>query len=189
MSLFIPLPTQGRAWTSGRRQGGAVWHGVVTIADLRAWCDVAKAPSPWGRSGRCPASRAEKHLMETENSRNSRFEQANTLGLAYLRSLIALNGGAILALLTFIGNASAQTFVTVPLNSIKCSMTAFLIGIASMLIGLLISYSYTAPAPDSKYKVFWDTKVIALNTFCGLVSLTSFISGVAILIAGAQNTG
>ncbi len=40
-----------RGWRTDR----SVWRGLAFMGDGGVGCDVAKAPSPWGRSGRCPA--------------------------------------------------------------------------------------------------------------------------------------
>jgi hypothetical protein len=125
--------------------------------------------------------------MASESSEISRLEEANRLGLVYLRTLVLLNGGAILALLTFLGNASTSPIVEFDLGSIKSSMVAFLVGITSMLLALLISYSYTATAPEYSWHKFWNMWIIRLNSGLGLGALIAFIVGVSILISGAES--
>jgi hypothetical protein len=124
--------------------------------------------------------------METDASQHQRFERANTLGLAYLRTMILLNGGAILALLTFIGSASAQTFINVSVESIQNAMGLFLIGITTMMVGLIVSYIHEALAPGSRTKEILSNAVITLNGICSLCSLLSFVIGVLVIIYGAQ---
>ena len=126
--------------------------------------------------------------MANEQSEDSRLEQANTLGLEFLKAIILLNGGAILSLLTFIGNASASAAFQLNLESVRISMLAFLVGIVSVLFGLLISYSYTATAPGDSWRVFWDRHLIKLNAILGLVSLMAFAIGVGSLIIGTEAT-
>jgi multisubunit Na+/H+ antiporter MnhB subunit len=116
----------------------------------------------------------------------SRQERANALGLAFLRAILILNGGGILALLTFLGNASAQTVVTIPLVTIKLAMLCFLIAIAVMMLGLLFSYSFTAMPPESKFVEFWNRHIVKLNFYSGVVSLTAFIVSVSILLVGSS---
>jgi hypothetical protein len=123
--------------------------------------------------------------MASESSEISRLEEANRLGLAYLRTLVLLNGGAILALLTFLGSASTSPIVQFDLASIKCAMWAFLVGISLMLFALLISYSYTATAPEQSWRKFWDDRIITLNSVLGLGALIAFFVGVSSLILGA----
>jgi vacuolar-type H+-ATPase subunit I/STV1 len=126
--------------------------------------------------------------MANEQSEDSRLEQANTLGLEFLRAIILLNGGAILSLLTFIGNASGNAAFQLNLDSVRTSMLAFLIGIVSVLFGLIVSYSYTATAPGYRWRVFWDKHLIKLNALLGLVSLMAFAFGVFSLIIGTEAT-
>ena len=126
--------------------------------------------------------------MTTENSEISRLEQANSLGLEYVRTIVLLNGGAILALLSFIGQSSTDAAIQFDLSSVKCAMWSFLLGIVSILFGLIISYSYTATAPGWSYKEFWDARIIKFNSFLGIASLLAFVFGVASLIFGAGVT-
>ncbi|WP_170402736.1 hypothetical protein [Ruegeria arenilitoris] len=125
--------------------------------------------------------------VRNEAGEVSRLEQANVLGLAYVRSIILLNAGGILALLTFLGNASAQTAVSISLSAIKLAMASFLAGISAILLALLVSYSFTASAPGTSYHKFWDKHIIATNTVLGIASLGIFVFGVASLIKGAQS--
>lgn len=123
--------------------------------------------------------------MSTEQSETSRLQQADILGLAYFRTAVLLNGGAILALLTFMGNARNNAAVQFSLGSVKTAMCAFLVGIVAMLLGLLISYSYTATAPGYRYRQFWDSNIIPANVFLAVVPLVAFVCGVMKLISGA----
>ena len=125
--------------------------------------------------------------MESGQSEDSRLEQSNTLGLEYLRTLVILNGGAILALLTFMGNASGDAAIQFSLSSVKCAMISFVLAIFIVLISLLISYSYTATAPGQPYKSFWDKWIIKTNCFLGFISLVFFVIGFRSLIIGATS--
>ncbi len=126
--------------------------------------------------------------MNNNPAEVSRLEQANVLGLAYVRTMVFLNGGAILALLTYLGNSSAQLAVTIPLETIKCSMVAFIFGIAALMFALLVSYSYTANAPEETYSRFWNNWIITFNCVVCLLSLGAFTYGVLSLVWGASQT-
>ena len=123
--------------------------------------------------------------MATEQSEISRLQQANTLGLEYLRTVVLLNGGAILALLTFMGNASDSAAIQFSLGSVQTAMLAFLFGIVVNLIALIVSYTFTATAPQQRYHQFWDRWIIALNAVMALTSLGAFVYGVIKLVLGA----
>ncbi|MEJ6479514.1 MAG: hypothetical protein QNL92_12635, partial [Octadecabacter sp.] len=118
--------------------------------------------------------------MSNPSEEISRLERGTSLGLAYLRSILLLNGGGILAVLTFIGNASAQTNFIISLHAIRLGLSSFLIAITAMMLALLVSYSYTATAPESAYSNFWDKWIVTLNFMCGIISLLAFVAGVAI---------
>jgi hypothetical protein len=116
----------------------------------------------------------------------SRFERSDALGLAFLRTMILLNGGAILALLTFLGSSSAQTELMIELYHVKKALLSFIAAIISVLLGLVISYSYTASAPETCYSQFWNNHIVKANTFLGVVTIAFFVWGVLILIAGVS---
>ena len=124
--------------------------------------------------------------MAGENSEIARLETATTLGLSYLRTMVTLNGGAILALLTYLGNANTQGMVYIPLQSIKCSMGAFLAAICLMMLGMIVSYSFTANDPNSAYSRFWNNWIVPVNSVVGLLSLALFVTGVCFVLAGAE---
>ncbi len=123
----------------------------------------------------------------TQQAEISRLEQTNALGLAYLRTMILLNGGGLLALLTYLGNASAQTAVSIPLTHIKFAMTCFLIGIVSIMVTLLVSYSFTATNPQTSYSQFWNRWIVLFNGGMALVCLISFCLSVVALLNGAES--
>ena len=123
--------------------------------------------------------------MPSNEREISRLQRADALGLAFLRTIILLNAGAILAILTFIGNAETSHIIQFEIDSIKCAMWAFLVGITSTLTGLVISYSYTASAPQTCWHKFWDKYLIRLNFLIAAISVSAFVYGVARLINGS----
>lgn len=123
--------------------------------------------------------------MPTEQSEISRLEQANALGLEYLRTVVLLNGGAILALLTFLGNSKVDASVQFTLRSVKTALLAFLVGIVAVLVGLIVSYTYTATPLEYRYHQFWNRWIVTLNAVLAIVSLGAFVLGVSCLILGA----
>jgi hypothetical protein len=125
--------------------------------------------------------------VQGENSEISRLEQANTLGLAYLRTMVTLSGGAILALLTFIGSAQAQTAIHIPLLTIQISLACFLGAVVAPLLALLVSYSFTATAPESGYSHFWNRWIVPFNSVLAVTSLGAFALGVVLLLLGISS--
>ena len=123
--------------------------------------------------------------MLSEQSEINRLQQANALGLEYLRTVVLLIGGAILALLTFMGNASQDAAIQFSIEAVKGSMIAFLVGIVAVLVALIVSYTYTATAPSEGYHKFWDGWIIPLNAVLAVVSLAAFVCGVIQLVVGA----
>ncbi|MBC7131540.1 MAG: hypothetical protein H5U16_00350 [Roseovarius sp.] len=126
--------------------------------------------------------------MTSKDSEVSRLGRADALGLAFVRTTIILNSGAILAILTFAGNADASRMIWFEFESIKCAMWSFLVGIASILLALIISYSYMATAPQYCWHSFWDNWIIPFNVVLGILSVGAFLFGVGVLISGSVST-
>ena len=110
------------------------------------------------------------------------------LGILALKTLITLNSGAFVVLLTFIGNTAAQSKYLVPLWNIRLAMFLFLIGITLSFI--VIAYTYvasqkTSPYPRQPQKThgwFLPIAVIitAFGVFCFIGGVFAVISGVSI---------
>ncbi len=122
--------------------------------------------------------------METQDQQIARIQGAHELGLTLVRTLILLNSGSIVVLMTYIAGANDSSIVRFSIPSIKAAMTWFLIGIFSILLGLIVSYVYTALNTMSRLKKWLDTKLIGLNAFLALTSLIAFVTGVSTLICG-----
>jgi uncharacterized membrane protein YidH (DUF202 family) len=125
-------------------------------------------------------------MSETKNERIERIKGAHELGLAFVKTLILINSGACVVLMTYMGNANNASAFGVPLPAVKWSLAAFLVGILSILSALGYSYFYTALHPSVKKKQSMDGLVIPFNTVCGLISLLAFVVGVIILIVCAE---
>lgn len=113
-----------------------------------------------------------------------RINRADQLGLAMVRTLVLLNGGAILSVMTFLGNAAAQTKVTIETIAITCAIQAFLFSIVSTLFALGVSYTFYAIQPESKYSEFWNNWIVPFNTVLILSSIVGFVVGVIFLLNG-----
>jgi ABC-type thiamin/hydroxymethylpyrimidine transport system permease subunit len=110
------------------------------------------------------------------------------LGLFALKTLIALNSGAFVVLLTFLGNTAAQSRYAVPLFHLKVGMCLFLAGIAVTFI--VIAYTYLAAGKVSPYPVAkkrtdgWHPVVAVILTalafVCFLLGVLTVIDGVTV---------
>jgi hypothetical protein len=56
--------------------------------------------------------------------------------------------------MTFSGNASAQAAVTVEIDALKHAMCSFAVGICSILLALLVSFTFTAAHPTTAWHKF-----------------------------------
>ena len=63
----------------------------------------------------------------------SNVQIVRELGLLAVKTLITLNSGAFVVLLTFVGNAAAQSAFVVPIEPLKLAMFCFL-AVASRMI-------------------------------------------------------
>ena len=111
------------------------------------------------------------------------------IGILALKTLITLNSGAFVVLLTFIGNTAAQSKFLVPLENLKAAMFLFLGGIA--LSFLVIAYTYVLsqaaspyPIPDRKTDG-WYVPIAVVLTALGFVC---FVAGVIVVVSGVSST-
>ncbi|AGI69560.1 hypothetical protein OAN307_c41620 [Octadecabacter antarcticus 307] len=125
-------------------------------------------------------------MTETYTAKKDRFDRADQLGLAFMRTLILLNGGAILSVLTFLGNASSQTNVTIQTGCIISAMIAFLVAIVAVLLGLGVSYTFYAINEQSSWSQFWNNWIVPFNAVMGLTSLFGFTIGLVLLLLGVE---
>ncbi len=106
------------------------------------------------------------------------------LGLLAFKTMITLNSGAFIVLLTFLGNAdlSTEAFV-VSIQRLKLALVFFLVGISATLLGILLSYvaaQLTASGSDAfrgsvRSFLFWMTTP-------AIISALSFVGGVCFAI-------
>ena len=110
------------------------------------------------------------------------------LSLFALKSLVTLNSGAFVVLLTFVGNAAAQSAYSVPITALQTAMYAFLTGI--VLAFLVIAFAYVNSilmSPFDLKKGINDKIAIPLYVLGGLTSLASFVFGVVAIIGNVTH--
>lgn len=113
-----------------------------------------------------------------------RIDRADQLGLAFVKTLILLNGGAIIAVLTCLGNASTQTVVGIEVPSIVWAIALFLVSILLSLAALGVSYTFYGVNEDHPYHRFWNNWIVPFNTVAMLAALFGFAAGVITLLCG-----
>ncbi len=109
------------------------------------------------------------------------------IGILALKTLITLNSGAFVVLLTFIGNTAAQSKFVVPLGNLKLAMFFFLAGIATSFV--VIAYTYVVsqaatpyPDPDKRTDGWYIPIAVVLTAIgfiCFLIGVVTVISGVS----------
>ncbi|WP_439559912.1 hypothetical protein [Roseinatronobacter sp.] len=105
------------------------------------------------------------------------------VGILGLKTIVTLNSGAFVVLLTFIGNSAAQSMFMVPLEKIQCAMYAFLAGIFFSFVS--IAYTYYVSQQASPYPVLpkrtdgWFVPVVI--TITGLAVLSFFVGVVTVV--------
>lgn len=113
------------------------------------------------------------------------LQNAREIGMMAIKTLVTLNSGAIVVLLTFVSNAGSQSAFTFNLQSIKVAFFLFLFGIVST--GLLIALAYGVALTSNPHTGTANVKVIPVSWespcyfFLAFLSLTGFAVGVLIL--------
>ncbi|GAA0284795.1 hypothetical protein [Rhodovulum strictum] len=109
------------------------------------------------------------------------------IGIFALKALITLNSGAFVVLLTFLGNATAQTAFSVPLSAIKFSMLCFLAGIISAFADIAVAYLVALTAnPYTGKSALADWFVVPAYVGLATISLAAFSFGVWTVLDGVQ---
>ncbi|MFZ1725869.1 MAG: hypothetical protein WAU13_04325 [Albidovulum sp.] len=119
----------------------------------------------------------------------SGVQATREVGVIALRTIVTLNSGAFVVLLTFIGNTAAQSRFAVPLWNLKAAMFSFLAGIA--LAFAAIAYTYVVSQKASPYPMpskksdGWFVPIVVVITGLAVVA---FLFGVFVVIAAVEQT-
>lgn len=116
-------------------------------------------------------------------------QSVREVGLIVLRTLVTLNSGAFVVLLTFIGNTAAQSKFMVPLHDLKIAMSLFLFGLFCTF--LVLAYTYVMSQSVSPYwgrRKATDGWYVPISVTVSAVSFLCFISGVATVVRGVALT-
>ncbi|WP_417808474.1 hypothetical protein [Thioclava sp.] len=109
------------------------------------------------------------------------------IGVMALRTLITLNSGAFVVLLTFIGNTAAQSQFSVPLENLKYAMFAFLVGISLSFVAIAYTYAVSQSAsPYPKESSNLDGLYLYVVLGISTLSFVAFVTGVGTVVAGVQ---
>jgi len=115
------------------------------------------------------------------------IQSTREVGFIALKTLIMLNSGAFVVLLTFIGNTAAQSQFIVPLENLKFSMYCFLVGLAAVFTSIVQTYvSSRAASPyiDDDARPEWRLALISVAF--PAVSFAAFITGVMSVVWGVE---
>jgi hypothetical protein len=111
------------------------------------------------------------------------------LGMYAIKTLVTLNSGAFVVLLTFLGNAASQTKFSLALGSIKWAMLCFLCGIASTAVVIATAYINSmrmSPYDSSKGMAEFPALILYVG-FC-VFAFVCFVAGVATVVYGVVET-
>lgn len=115
------------------------------------------------------------------------IQAAREIGLYALKTIITLNSGAFVVLLTFIGNTAAQSKFSVPLGALKCAMLSFVFGITLAFVS--IAYTYAASQAASPYprpQKKTDGWFLYIVTVIAGLALVAFLIGVILLVTSIE---
>ena len=115
------------------------------------------------------------------------IQSTREVGFIALKTLITLNSGAFVVLLTFIGNTAAQSQFSVPLENLKFSMFCFLGGLATVFLSIVQTYvSSRAATPyveEGKRPEWWFA---LLSVILPAMSFLTFVIGVVAVVCGVK---
>jgi hypothetical protein len=106
------------------------------------------------------------------------------LGLFAIKTLMTLNSGAFIVLLTFIGNTSVQSQFLIPLWNLKTSLFLFLCGLVLTTSAIATTYIQSqkaTPYPDFSEEISDQRHLFWMMVFPTLAFL-AFVIGVLLLV-------
>ncbi|MEM9211614.1 MAG: hypothetical protein AAGA63_09005 [Pseudomonadota bacterium] len=110
------------------------------------------------------------------------------LGTTAIKTVITLNAGAFIVLLTFVGNIAENAAYIIPIGSLRWSMSLFLAGIVFGFLAIFLTY-VLAQMVGSKLKIslgfFWGVAVQILPVF---LSVLAFVFAVLTALYGIKPT-
>ncbi|KAF0173943.1 MAG: hypothetical protein FD162_1449 [Rhodobacteraceae bacterium] len=119
----------------------------------------------------------------------SNVQWTRDLGMTALKTLVTLNSGAFVVLLTFIGNTAAQSAFSVPLISLQTSMYCFLVGICSAFLVMAIAFvNNSMMSPFDSSKGLPDGVAMAIYVGVAGASLGGFVYGVFKIVSSVVLT-
>ena len=113
----------------------------------------------------------------------SNVQWTRDLGMLAIKTLITLNSGAFVVLLTFIGNSAAQSAFSVPIFALQTAMVSFLTGIVAVF--LVIAFAFVNNNLMNPYDVtkgFSDSVAMPIYLIFAAFGLVAFIFGVVKIV-------
>ncbi|QEE34758.1 hypothetical protein FTO60_02940 [Octadecabacter sp. SW4] len=114
------------------------------------------------------------------------MELTRDLGLFAIKTLMTLNSGAFIVLLTFIGNTAAESQFVVSLDELKNSLLLFLLGLGLTALSIAVTYVHSqkaSPYPNFENDIS-DKKFLLLMMGFPTLAFLAFVAGVILLISG-----
>jgi hypothetical protein len=134
---------------------------------------------------------AEEIPTEYVGEVNLEYYRANTgltrdFGPLAIKTLMTLNSGAFIVLLTFIGNTAAQSQFTIPLNNLKYSLFFFLAGLCLTAIAIAVPYIHSQKATPypAHAEQLSNTGLLLLMMVFPTLAFGAFIAGVVLSVNG-----
>ncbi len=119
----------------------------------------------------------------------SNVQVTRELGIFALKTIVTLNSGAFVVLLTFLGNAAAQTKFEVPLSNLRVALYCFLAGISVAF--LVVAYTYVISQNATPYRTATkrtDGWFVPIATSLTGLAFLAFLAGVTIAVTGVKTT-
>ena len=127
-------------------------------------------------------------MLDTDELEIDRKNRADELGKKAVTIMITLHGGACLGVLGFVGSLTETSPLQFSGANIHWALSCFLVGIVSILVALLASYTFYASPPETRLYQFWNRFIVQWNSTWAIVSLVSFIFGFVFLIFGVTTS-
>lgn len=108
------------------------------------------------------------------------------LGMFAIKSMLTLNAGAIVVILTFLANISANEILAFDIERIKCSIYSFMLGLCFVALAVGVTYTSAQRSITENAKYRGLTLFLFIQMSAPILSFGAFLAGVGTAVTGVS---
>ncbi|MDV4168655.1 hypothetical protein [Rhodovulum sp. FJ3] len=108
------------------------------------------------------------------------------LGMFAIKSMLTLNAGAIVVILTFLANISASDIIVFDIERIKCSVYSFMLGLCFVALAVGVTYTSAQRAVTANAQYRGLPLFLFIQMSAPILSFVAFLAGVGTAVTGVS---